>query len=214
MHKNKHKQPPKNFFRYFVDEYILFRRDFVIETSASIENCANQLRQLSHEKQGCWNSRRILVSVTNISSKRHFKISTKQPAKRIYMESASAEGSIERYIDATTFVSGTVLMSGWQYWAAIIGLGSLMVVTLVFGGAYDVLRNNWVIASVYFGSFGVLISYSWLKMYTDRNYLVQQIQHAIQNAEREAHLSKAKNEQIIERFDDSSEYQSQRKGES
>jgi hypothetical protein len=208
MTKPKHKQPHKNFFRYFVDEYILFRRNFVIETPASVEDCANQLRQLSHEKQGCWNSRRILVSVTNISSTRHFKISTEQPARRVYMESASAEGSIERYIDTTTFVGGTVLMSGWQYWAAIIGLVSLMGVTLVFGGAYDVLRVNWIIALVYFGSFGVLIFYSWLKMYVDRNYLVEQIQHAIQNAELEAHLSKAKNEPMTQPFDDSSEPQS------
>ena len=50
-------------------------------------------------------------------------------------------------------------------------------------------------------AYSVMLTYYWIGMYRDRNYLVQQLRQAIDNAE-------AKNEPISQPLDDSSEYQS------
>lgn len=51
MTKSKSKSPQKNILRYLLDEYVLFRREFVIETSASVQDCATRLDELSYENK-------------------------------------------------------------------------------------------------------------------------------------------------------------------
>jgi hypothetical protein len=204
MTKPKHKQPPKNFLRYFVDEYILFRRDFVIETSASIEDCAEHLHKLNDNGHWFFGSRSIIssVSLNYVSAPRSFKICAERTTqKAIDMPFASVEGTIERGTNNTTIVVAH---------ASIPLLDIIMLTFIIFAILQLTISGlAWVVIL-----YGCVVVLTRWRMYRDRNYLVQQIQHAIQNAEQEAHLSKAKNEQIIEPFDDSSEYQSQRKGES
>lgn len=71
-------------------------------------------------KKGCWRSRRVRVSLKQVTGTQHFTVYAEQPQKRGYSESASAESIIESDDDGITLISGKVLMSGVGYWVAII----------------------------------------------------------------------------------------------
>src|SRR5688500_7658936 len=105
MTKPKHKQTPKNFFRYFVDEYILFRRDFEIETIASVEHCTKSILELSETNRiQELKRRRLRASYTTqkgLSTIVSFKVIAEEFGKRDYEQSAVAEGTIEADGDTT-----------------------------------------------------------------------------------------------------------------
>jgi hypothetical protein len=196
MTKPKHKQPPKNFFRYFVDEYILFRRDFVIETPASVEDCAKALLALAETTPQDTKNRRLKAScrtARGLSTSMYFKVIAEQQMrqKSIYEESSVAEGTIQSDGDIT-LIRGKVLMSGSEGWGVIVIFGFLLLTLIVFNiiGIHK-YQGEILIALVFSGLVSI---FSWLQMYRDRNFLVGQIQQAIDNAE--SSMSKIKNEDV------------------
>jgi hypothetical protein len=200
MTKPKQKHAPKNFLRYLLDKYILFQRDFFIETTLSVEECVKSMLALSQEeREDEFNARRITPYVTTATESTgvvYFIVIAEQQIRSSYVQSANAEGSIESDEERTTRITGKVLMSGLAFWG-MIGLGGLLLLIFIMANSIiDMATSQWSTVSILI-LFGAFMIYSWTQMYRDRNYLVQQIQHAIQNAEREVHLSKAKNEDII-----------------
>jgi hypothetical protein len=209
MTKSKHKQPPKNFFRYFVDEYILFRRDFVIETTASVEVCIYQLVELSREKDEHSNSRTTAVSIMPLSpTTSSFKIHYAEPEDS-YGQGISVEGSIERDDDGMTLITGRVLLFGWGYWLWIVFI--LLLVAIHMNNITD-LRGMLGLLCISTLPLG-WISFLWSRMFAVRKQLLLRIEQTIRYAEMESNLSKAKNEQFSQPLDASSEHQTQRKGE-
>jgi hypothetical protein len=212
----KPKQPPKNFFLYFVDEYILFRRDFVIDTTASVEECVHQLSQLSYEKRGCLSRQRISVYLTHsdMSAIRYFVIKAEEGTKAGKNQTARVEGGIQQVGDDITFITGKVLMPPWE---SLKLIGIFGVLLLLFGIIVragmlnspltpDTLKG-WFMSGVV----SLVMIYDWLSMYKDRNYLMNRVQYAISIAEMSA---AKKNEPMTDLYDASSEYQSQHNNES
>ena len=203
MDKPKHKTPPKNFFRYLLDEYILFRRDFVIETTASVEDCAKCLSDLSGTRLGWWRSGRVRVFIKEISDVRHFDIYSERPQRFGYTQSASAEGIIKQDDYGTTLVSGKVLMSGFIYWIGIIALGILLIIMIFILNTNDV-QEDWSSVGIGFAFYGTFIIFNWLRMYLDRNSLLKKIQIAVSNAESRKITEKIKSNDIYENNNPSS----------
>jgi hypothetical protein len=207
----KHKQPPQNFLRYLLDKYILFQRDFHIATPANVEDCVKSMLALSQEeREDEFNARRISPYVTTAmesSGVVYFIVIAEQQIRSSYVQSANAEGCIESDEERTTRITGKVLMSVLAFWGMIGLCGFLLLIFVVANSIIGAATSQWSTISILV-LFGTFMIYSWIRMYRDRNYLVQQIQHAIENAGREAHLSKAKNESSSQLLDNTSEYQS------
>ena len=200
MDKLKHKTPPKSFLRYLLDEYILFRRDFVIETPASVEDCVQSLKDLQNHKHGFLRSRTFNVTLSNSDDIPHFVMLVIHSHDSGRMgelrgdESARAEGAISLTPDGLTVIAGTVVMSGWMYWIVITAALVFLVYSLLAGNVFPIYSLMAL----------TMIIILWITMYSHSRYLLQQIEKAINNAEPLKITEKIKSNDIYENNNPSS----------
>jgi hypothetical protein len=140
MQKPKHKATQKNFLRYLVDEYILFRRDFLFLPQVSPEILAEKLDKLDYEKKSSQQrERRIQAHIVKAENQWHFEILAEQPVSGKnrnytpnnsgYNQTASATGSIYLDDDGKTLMEGTVVVAGEKFW---LGLGAGLLGIVLF----------------------------------------------------------------------------------
>src|SRR5688500_11231421 len=131
MIQPKIKEKPKTFFRYFVDEYILFRRDFIYEPQLAPELVAEKLDKLDYEFKGSGQrERRIQAHVVKVDNQWHFEMTAEQPVSSKnrkntpnnsgYRPTANAKGIIYTDDDGKTLTEGTVAVNGVQFWAGLL----------------------------------------------------------------------------------------------
>ena len=188
MDKIKRKTPPQTFLHYLLDEYILFRRDFVIETAASIGACEKYMRELTYRRTGWFFTPRVEVTLHEALGIRHFNIAIKQRQKRGYSQTANAEGILEYQDSETTLITGKVLMSGFSYWIAIVFLLAVLLIPIIHTNR-DNQTVEWSTVGLYVVLVSAFIIILWLRMYLDRNYLLKQLQWAIYSAEMDKNLA-------------------------
>lgn len=187
MEKAKRKGHPQSFWQYFVDEYILFRRDFSYTLEVSPEILAEKLDTLDYENPSFWvRERRIQARVIQSREQWHFEMIAEQPVQnrrnlfsQRYTQSARAEGQIYRDDNGKTLLEGTVIVGGWQYW-----LGVILSAVVFF--AFFSMRGFGDFSGGYFSWFGFIyigvIAYSWFQSYQDRNHLVKLVEEAVESA--------------------------------
>jgi hypothetical protein len=181
----KPKSAPKNFFQYFVDEYILFRRDFYFEIPAQPRFLADKLGSLGYESSSWWRQRRIVSKVTKLEHGWDFAITTEQPFRssrsgtRVgvdqYTQSAKATGKF--YWDKSlTICEGSIVMSHALIPALVIiaALIGISVFQYRLDRPYGTPTAQIVFLSAVF-------IFTWLSMYRDRNHLYKLIKKAVES---------------------------------
>jgi hypothetical protein len=185
----KQKGQPKTFFQYLVDEYILFRRDFLFMPHDTPEILAKTLDNLDYEKKNGQRERRIQAHIVKVENQWHFEIVAEQPVNQKnrentpnqsgYNPTASATGIIYLDDDGKTLMEGTVAVAGFKFWA---GLGFSVLAIILFATCASVLDSS---ANVFFGVipiFLIMMAFYWFQMYQDRNHLLKMIQNAVESA--------------------------------
>lgn len=175
MSKPKRKAKQQNFLQYFLNEFILFRRDFSFVTHLSVENAAKNLRELNFQSQGCWRKRRILADVVNEGHEYSFEIKTERPSNYSHSQSAKATGMIFTDDDGMTIIEGSDIMGGKAPW-----LETILLLPLIFSSIYFKATSE----PVFFVFLpiiicGVAFIFWWVQMYRDRNHLVKIIENAV-----------------------------------
>jgi hypothetical protein len=94
-------------------------------------------------------------------------------------------------------------MSGLTYWIRIVGLGIFLVIVM-FVLDSNTIREDWSPVVIGFAFYSTFIIYNWVSMYLDRNFLLQQIQMAVHNAESNKITEKIKAEYIYDNNSQSS----------
>jgi hypothetical protein len=170
----KPKRQPKNFFRYFVDEFIFFRRDFYFETTASPEMIMTVLIKLGYENNTWWwRQRRIIPLLKNFEGRLHFELIAEQPIKGGYDESAKATGAIYAQNHLTVLEGQiTVASSGYYLFLLLLGIAVIYV-----------LSGSPVEAPAFLVLFVILFpSFFWIQSYFDRNHLYKLIQSVVESS--------------------------------
>lgn len=191
MDKVKRKTPPQTFFHYLLDEYVLFRRDFVIETPATIGAIEKRMRELTYQRPGWFFTPRVEVYLHEALGIRHFNIAIKQRQKRGHSQTANAEGILEYQDSETTRITGKVLMSGLSYWVAIVFLLAVMLIPIIHFNQEN-QTVEWTSVGAYTALLTIFVVILWLRMYLDRNYLLKQLQWAVYSAEMDKNLAQEK----------------------
>lgn len=185
MEKTKNKQQPKTFWQYLVDEYILFRRDFLYEPQVAPEIVAEKLDYQDYDNNSFWvKERRVQAHVVKVADEWHFELLAEQPVRnrryaidyvqQRYSLSARAEGKIYSDEDGKTLLEGTVVVGGWQFWASVLvfSLFIFFIFFQFFGSFFSWFGVIYLLAMVY----------AWFQMYQDRNHLVSLIEQAVASA--------------------------------
>jgi hypothetical protein len=186
MTKLKHKVSQKNLLQYLVDEYILFRRDFLFLPQDTPESLAEKLDKLDYEnKDYGQRERRIQAHIVKVDNQWHFEITAEQPVNGKnrkytpnnsgYSPSATATGIIYRDDDGKTLVEGTVTVAGWKFWLGF-SLGLLGII--LFTACAAMIDSVWFYGIIPF--FLVAIAFLWFQMYQDRNHLFKLIQETVE----------------------------------
>lgn len=190
MTKPKNKTQ-RNFFQYFVDEFILFRRDFRIESNLTTKACAKVIQQnLSHKELPARSPHKPIVkaSISEKGETYKFIMWLKQRQQYNYLENASAKGVIHNTTGQQTIIEGTAQMTGWMAWVFILlFIGIAFTIPMSVNSSSDWFINLFVV----FLGLGF-----WWSMYQDRNQLITLIMDAIQLAEEEQSMSRLQNEDI------------------
>lgn len=172
MSKLKRKAKQQNFWQNFLNEFILFRRDFVFETHLSPEEAAENLGLLVYKKQAWGRGPQIKAETIDKLSEISFEVKSEHPSKGGYSQSAKATGTIFVDNDEITIIEGSVSMGGKDYWFGVLGLMGLM--------AYMYTTIGYLYWSLFLlAIYGGFLIFMWVQMYEDRNYLVNIIGNAV-----------------------------------
>lgn len=177
----KPKRQPKNFFQYFVDEYILFRRDFYYVLEIAPERVVDSLCDLSNEDKTSLvyepKNRLIVPDIVQTSNGWDFEIIAQQATNNGYNNSATAQGTINND-DSLTYLEGNITVKGWQFWGTALGLLVIGIIFVFIGMmmSYSFETMIFGISFLYLAILGIL----WMQMYEDRNYLFALIEEAVE----------------------------------
>jgi hypothetical protein len=191
MDKIKPKTAPQTFLHYLLDEYILFRRDFVIETPATIGAIERRLRELNYQRPAWFFTPRVDVTLHEALGIRHYNIAIHQRQKRGHSKTASAEGILEYQDIETTRITGKVLMAGFSNWMAIVFLLAVLLIPIIHFNQ-DNRTLEWSTVALYIALLSAFFIILWARMYMDCNYLLKQLQWAVYSAERDKNLAQEK----------------------
>ena len=182
----KSKRQSKNFFRYFVDEYILFRRDFYFEFHVPPSTFKKRLNTLHFKEKTAWwhPARTIVPKLRKTSDTWDFELIAQKVSRRGKLnQSAKAVGRI--YQENTVYIlEGQLRLGGFSYWmnmAYLIGLSLCMIWTFSQSKAVLLSGSTPILITLFcFISFIILL---WIRMYRDRNYLYKLIQEAAESTQ-------------------------------
>jgi hypothetical protein len=181
----KPKAPPQNPLVYWWNEF-LFARSFVYTTPLSPEECRKALLEIGHPVEGGWFSFNPVSKTVEIhreqpdtNSPARFDIRLKRRNRGIHYTMAKAEGRIA-YDEQSgeTTVQGRTKFGALQYllvvvYVVVFGLIFLNMSSLVGGFPYF-----WILFALIFA-----LSFTWWRMYSDRNYLTDLIGTTLREAE-------------------------------
>jgi hypothetical protein len=183
---SKHQAKP--FFQYLVDEYVLFRRDFLFIPQDTPEALAKKLDNLDYEKKNGQRERRIQAHIVKVENQWHFEISAEQPVSQKnrkntpnqsgYNPTASATGIIYLDDDGKTLMEGTLTVAGFKFWA---GLGLSLLGIFLFAACLGLMGE---FSEVFYGIasfFVICMAFYWFQMYQDRNHLLKLIQETVES---------------------------------
>jgi hypothetical protein len=151
----------KNFLSYLFDEFVLFRRDFVIETALEPQEIIERISSLENESIGCLWRRGVIVEIgKSKDGETTFRLTAKTPSRNRADSSAYIEGEIFDRADAQTRVAATAMIAGGIYWLAVIW--TVFMLTVFFRDALAL-----------FGTFALaVLIFNYIQMYVNRNYLI------------------------------------------
>jgi hypothetical protein len=177
MIKPKRKPAPKNFLRYFVDEFILFRRDFYFELEIEPEKLIERIRYYRPETNRWWGIESIHTNLEVISDGWKLLIQSKKRGKTDYIETAKAVLKL-RTQNKVMQVDGVVTINATMLW---IGLIVIMFLGLIHWGlSKTVSYNNSLLYLILIQC--LYLIFAWTKLYRDRNHLFKLIQEAVESA--------------------------------
>jgi hypothetical protein len=173
---NKSKRQPKNFFRYFLDEFILFRRDFYFEIDAEPEIVLEKLRALKYEKSGWGSVKRIYQKISENSDGWHFVTTLEVKNNKGYDYSNIAKGDVYTQ-GQLTVLEGQLTMgsNGYMFIMSFIGLCLAMILIISFG----IIGTKMIAAIIGLIAFALI---AWIQGYSDRNHLYNLIQSVVESA--------------------------------
>jgi hypothetical protein len=172
---DKAKRQPKNFFRYLLDEFILFRRDFYFELEIEPEIVVEKLRALKYEKQTGWGIKRISHKITENSGSWHFVTTIIEKNNRGYDYSDIAKGDIYAQGQLTVLEGQVTIGSkGYIFLISFIGL----CLALIFIRGFLMIGTKGLTAIV---GLAVVVVFSWIWGYIDRNNVYNLIKSAVES---------------------------------
>jgi hypothetical protein len=161
----KSKNQPKNFFRYFLDEFILFRRDFYFESDFSPTEIAQKVQGM----RGKTGDTSIIPYLKKGQNALRFKIQQKETGKHFTAVTAEVAGFIYLNAERKTIIEGAARMTG-IHWPIIIFFLLLGIFTTYTMGQINIicLMSNFLL---YF----IIAASGWAIMYIGRNELYERI---------------------------------------
>jgi hypothetical protein len=175
--KPKRKAKQKNFLQHFVDEYILFRRDFYFESDIEPESLIERIRYHRPKANRWWGTESIHTNLEVINEDWKLLIQAKKHRKSDYIETARAVINF-RPQNNLIQIDGVVTINATMLW---IGL----IVTIFLGLIHWCLSktasyNNSLLYLILLQY--IFLIFEWTKLYIDRNYLYKLVKNAVESA--------------------------------
>jgi hypothetical protein len=170
MDTSKHKKQGITTWTLLWRKLLLAQR-FEIETELSSEECASQLRSLSHPVKGFFNPMSREIKVEQNYDTYDFEVRTKRYGRGMSYTSASARGTVvpDEALDKTV-IRAEVRVSMWHL--SLIALPLLMILSSLL----EIWRTPWFYLLVV-----AVCAIYWFQFLRDRNMLIRLIHEVLRD---------------------------------
>ncbi len=178
MSKSKRKPQPLSPLRQFWREF-LFTKPFYFESNASPSNVRQSLQQLKLQKGSLFNNwrNRVVVGYTNQGTT--FTLERERRGRSSYYANARAKGEITFH----DTLERTIIQGEAKFLASSYLPFFIIVTILIFFFTISLTQSDDQDAALLtLILFVGMMAWTWVRMYRDRNHLIQDIEHAIYNA--------------------------------